>query len=128
MKIEVQLQTEAIPYPAWELPACGHNGALAEFYGIVRGNESGERIGGLEYEAYTSMALTSMQAILEELGQSLQCDHAKIIHRHGPIRVGEAAIYVGIQSPHRKEAFAMLDQFMDRLKQDVPIWKTGVIT
>jgi molybdopterin molybdotransferase len=39
------------------------------------------------------------------------------------IPVGETAIYVGVASPHRAEAIALLAEFMDRLKQDVPIWK-----
>jgi molybdopterin synthase catalytic subunit len=37
--------------------------------------------------------------------------------------VGEAAIYVGVAGKHRAEAFTLLMDFMDRLKQDVPIWK-----
>ena len=36
---------------------------------------------------------------------------------------GEPAVYVGVTSLHRAEAIALLDEFMDRLKQDVPIWK-----
>ncbi len=127
MKIQVELDTKPIPYPAWELPASGQSGALAEFYGIVRGSEDGAPIAGLDYEAYNSMAISSMTRILEELATQLPCDAVKVIHRHGPIRVGEAAIYIGIRSAHRAEAFALLTAFMDRLKQDVPIWKTGVI-
>ncbi len=46
-----------------------------------------------------------------------------MIHRIGVIPVGETAIYVGVASPHRGEAIALLAEFMDRLKQDVPIWK-----
>ena len=46
-----------------------------------------------------------------------------MIHRVGIIPVGETAIYVGVASPHRAEAIALLAEFMDRLKQDVPIWK-----
>ena len=46
-----------------------------------------------------------------------------MIHRVGVIPVGETAIYVGVASPHRGEAIALLAEFMDRLKQDVPIWK-----
>jgi molybdopterin molybdotransferase len=46
-----------------------------------------------------------------------------VIHRLGVVPAGEAAIYVGLAGQHRAEAFALLAQFMDRLKQDVPIWK-----
>ena len=51
------------------------------------------------------------------------CLAAKVIHRLGVVPVGETAIYVGVAAKHRGEAFALLAEFMDRLKQDVPIWK-----
>jgi hypothetical protein len=51
------------------------------------------------------------------------CLAAKVIHRVGIIPVGEAAIYVGIASRHRAEAIALLGEFMNHLKQGVPIWK-----
>src|SRR5208283_2225907 len=47
----------------------------------------------------------------------------KVIHRVGVIPAGETAIYVGVASPHRGEAIELLAEFMDRLKQDVPVWK-----
>lgn len=127
MEIDVDLTTDPIPYPAWQWPDAESYGALAEFYGVVRGSEDGAPIGGLRYEAYASMALTTMRRLLEELAQQHPCEAARVVHRHGDIRVGEAAIYIGVRSPHRTEAFAMLSQFMDRLKQDVPIWKTDLL-
>jgi molybdopterin synthase catalytic subunit len=51
-----------------------------------------------------------------------------VIHRVGIVPVGEAAIYVGIAARHRAEAFGLLDEFMNRLKQDVPIWKLRALT
>jgi molybdopterin synthase catalytic subunit len=45
----------------------------------------------------------------------------------GEVLVGEAAVYVGVTSPHRGEAFGMLSALMDRLKQEVPIWKAEVL-
>jgi molybdopterin molybdotransferase len=39
------------------------------------------------------------------------------------VPVGEAAIYVGITSRRRAEGIALLSEFMDRFKLDVPIWK-----
>jgi molybdopterin synthase catalytic subunit len=39
------------------------------------------------------------------------------------VPVGEAAIYVVACAIHRAAALAMIGDFMDRLKQDVPIWK-----
>ncbi len=128
MDIHVQL-TRAPISPNRDLfrLATGDSGALAEFTGIVRGTENGRPIAALEYEAYEQMALPLMRKILEQLDAAHRCHHALVIHRLGTVPVGEAAIYVGITAPHRAEAFQVLTAFLDRLKQDVPIWKCGAV-
>ena len=90
---------------------------------MVRGEENGQAISALEYEAYPEMAEREIRHILESLAAKHPCLAAKVIHRVGVIPVGDTAIYVGVASPHRAEAIALLAEFMDRLKQDVPIWK-----
>ena len=42
-------------------------------------------------------------------------------------RSGERSIYVRIEALHRSEAISMLEHFMNRLKADVPIWKSGSV-
>ncbi|MHB1308027.1 MAG: molybdopterin synthase catalytic subunit [Limisphaerales bacterium] len=103
-------------------------GAWVEFRGVVRGEEDGQPIAALEYEAYSPMAEREMRRLIEEIAAAQPCLLAKVIHRVGVIPVGEAAIYVGVAGTHRAEAFTLLTQFMDRLKQDVPIWKRRALT
>ena len=122
MNIRVELTREKIERPEPET-AGGKVGAWVEFAGVVRGEEAGRAIAALEYEAYGSMAQRVMRALLEELGERHGCDSAHVIHREGIIRVGETAIWIGVGSGHRAEALALVSEFMDRLKQDVPIWK-----
>lgn len=125
MEIEIQLTTGPI---AGQLPPpLGAFGAWTEFRGVVRGEENGQPIAALEYEAYSPMAEREMHRLLAELSSAHPCLMARVIHRVGIVPVGEAAIYVGIAGKHRGEAFAMLAGFMDRLKQDVPIWKCRAI-
>jgi molybdopterin molybdotransferase len=102
-------------------------GAWAEFRGLVRGEENGQAIAGLEYEAYSPMAEREMRRILADLTNVHPCLFVRVIHRIGFVPTGEAAIYIGIAGRHRAEAFAVLGEFMDRLKQDVPIWKRRAI-
>ncbi|MCB1127512.1 MAG: molybdenum cofactor biosynthesis protein MoaE [Verrucomicrobiae bacterium] len=124
MRIEVQLTTERIVPPNISgLGPDGGIGALAEFSGVVRGEEDGRTITALEYEAYHGMALAVMRKLLEQLGQHHPCTGVWVIHRVGVVPVGEAAIWNGVVASHRREAFALLAEFMDQLKQDVPIWK-----
>jgi molybdopterin synthase catalytic subunit len=123
MEIQVQLTDQPI---ATSLPPpveFGIVGAWTEFRGLVRGEESGQPIRALEYEAYAEMAGREIRRLLTELSAQHPCLAARVTHRVGVVPVGEAAIYVGIASSHRTEGFALLAAFMDRLKQDVPIWK-----
>jgi len=46
------------------------------------------------------------------------------MHRFGHIPVGETSLWIRVRAPHRAEALNLLTQFIDRLKKDVPIWKT----
>jgi len=126
MDIVIHIGPEFIsPPPPTSGPATG---AVATFLGTIRASENGAPIGGLHYEAYQPMAETVMREIVEKLGQSHPCQSVRVQHRTGPVRVGEAAIYIEVHAAHRAEAFALLAGFMDRLKQDVPIWKTDVIS
>lgn len=122
MEIQVQLTHEQIAEMI-SPPVSGMTGAWAEFRGLVRGEENGAPIAALEYEAYPGMAESEIRRLLEEISARHPCLAATVIHRLGVIPVGETAIYVGIAAKHRGPAFAALAEFMDRLKQDVPIWK-----
>lgn len=122
MRLHIELRAapiEGAPLPAVEVGA----GAWTEFRGLVRAEEAGRRIEALEYEAYPGMAEREIKRLLEEIVVDHPCLAATVIHRIGLIRVGEIAIYAGVASKHRAEGFALLAKFMDRLKQDVPIWK-----
>jgi len=120
MIIDVAVQSEPIVLNGQ--PAEG-SGAVVRFEGRVRPNENGKQIAALVYEAYMPMAQEQMEKILTELAQKWPCQLARVRHRTGVVPVGEAAIIIEVHSRHRTEAFALATAFMDRLKQDVPIWK-----
>jgi len=123
-RVEVEITKQVIKVA--EVRDGGDVGASVEFKGIVRKEEKGSIIMGLDYEAYESMAKKVMREILEKLALVHPFKSALVIHRIGSIPVGEAAIYVRVTSKHRREAISALSEFMDRLKEDVPIWKVGV--
>jgi molybdopterin molybdotransferase len=126
MEFDIQLSAGPIA-PSLPVMANGTAGAWVEFRGVVRGEENGAAIAAIEYEAYAPMAVQEMRRLLAQIAQQHPCLAARVIHRIGVIPVGETAIYVGIAGRHRAEAFALLGEFMDRLKVDVPIWKRRVI-
>jgi molybdopterin synthase catalytic subunit len=128
MDVRICFSSEPIsrfqPFPV----ASREAGARVEFYGTVRETESGTGIRGLRYEIYESMAEKQLGRILSELEVLHPCEAVAVVHRKGDVFVGEAAVYVGVTSRHRAEAFGMLSALMDRLKQEVPIWKAEVLT
>ena len=74
------------------------------------------------------MAAREIRRILGSLSVKHPCLVAKVVHRVGVIPVGDTAIYVGLGATHRSEAIELLTEFMNRLKQDVPIWKAHALT
>lgn len=121
MEIEVEITEAAIVPDAFQVKGCG---ALVEFRGVVRPLENDRSIAALIYEAYRPMAEREMEGILSGIGG---CECVRVIHRIGTIPVGDTAILVQAAARHRGAAFALVTEFMDRLKVDVPIWKTGAV-
>ncbi len=105
----------------------GAAGAWAEFHGCVRNSEQGKKISGLRYEIYEPMACGVLMTHFEEMEKKHGLLAVRFWHRSGTVPVGEAAVYVAVAAPHRREAFAALAELMDRLKTDVPIWKVEVL-
>lgn len=120
MILDILLQTEPIFLKSDVPPEAG---AVVRFEGRVRGDEQGRVIRALVYEAFQPMAERQMEKILSELTGRHPCLAVRVRHRVGEVRVGEIAVAVEVLARHRAEAFAVAAGFMDRLKQDVPIWK-----
>jgi molybdopterin synthase catalytic subunit len=110
------------PAPAPALPS-REIGAVVEFWGIVRETEGERALTGLHYETYETMARSEFARIAEELQQQHAIAEALVIHRLGWVPVGEASLYVRISSKHRGAALSFCGALIDRMKQDVPIWK-----
>jgi molybdopterin synthase catalytic subunit len=124
MQIDIVLTHDPIVRPqAWPVPHSLETGSLVEFYGIVRETEDAAKIPALTYEAYAAMAEKIMREKIALLQTQHPCQAIRIVHRLGVIPAGESAIYVGLQSRHRREGFLFLQHFMDEFKKDVPIWK-----
>jgi molybdopterin synthase catalytic subunit len=99
------------------------DGALCLFVGVVRNENRGRAVLRLEYEAYEEMALPLMQEIAAETRRRFPVTLVRLVHRLGPLEVGEASVAVAVASPHRDEAFAACRFAIDALKSQVPIWK-----
>jgi len=101
-------------------------GGVVTFVGKVRDHSRGHAIDHLEYEAYAPMALKVMRRIAAEVEAGVADTSVAVHHRLGRLAIGEAAVIIAAAAPHRAEAFAACRAVIERLKQDVPIWKREV--
>ena len=102
------------------------NGGVVTFLGTTRNDNAGRRVLYLEYEAYEGMAEKMLNSIAEEIRQRWGITDVSIAHRFGRLEIGEISLVVAVASPHRQEAFQACLYTVDRIKQDVPIWKKEV--
>lgn len=103
-------------------------GAIDLFLGVVRDNTQERPVDRLEYEAYDRMAITEMQKIADEAQQRWPILRYAIIHRKGTLTIGEMAVFIGVATAHRADAFDACRYIIDTIKQTVPIWKKEVFT
>ena len=69
-----------------------------------------------------------MRQILDEVRARWPEQRAAIVHRVGRLEIGEASVVIAVASPHRGESFEACRYVIDRVKQEVPIWKKEVFT
>ena len=122
MRTEIVFTHEEIVAPPLRMES-REVGACVEFLGIVREMERGQALSGLGYEAHESMARKHLERIFHELSVEHPVEAVVFIHRLGWVPVGEASMFVRVLSAHRGEALAFCGAAIDRMKQDVPIWK-----
>jgi len=98
-------------------------GGYAAFEGWVRNHNEGHAVTRLEYEAFEALANKEGERIVAEAVARFGVVRAACVHRVGSLAIGDLAVWVGVSSHHRAEAFAACRYIIDTLKAQVPIWK-----
>jgi adenylyltransferase/sulfurtransferase len=98
-------------------------GGYASFEGWVRDHNDGRHVRHLEYEAYAALAVREGERIVEEAIARFGVLAARCVHRVGDLAIGDLAVWVGVSSAHRAEAFAACRYIIDEVKHRLPIWK-----
>lgn len=101
-------------------------GAVVVFRGDARDHAEGRpEVTALEYEAYESQVVPRLGRLAGEARNRWpDLGRIALIHRTGPLAIGEAAVVVAVSSPHRDTAFDAGRWCIDTLKETVPIWKS----
>ena len=64
--------------------------------------------------------------IAREIADRFDVVALAVIHRYGPIPVGEAALVAAVSTAHRGDAFAACAALVDLTKERLPVWKHQV--
>lgn len=104
-------------------------GAVVTFEGVVRDHDGGGRsVRELEYTSHPT-ADRIIAEIAEEVAAHAPGIRAlAIVHRIGPLVVGDPAMACAVAADHRKEAFVACSDLVEEVKKRLPVWKRQVFT
>jgi molybdopterin synthase catalytic subunit len=116
-------------------------GAVVSFSGVVRNHDGGKPVERLSYSAHPTahqvMADVVAQLVAEQTaagssagedGGSPQSVRIWAAHRIGMLEIGDPALVCAVSAAHRGQAFAVCSELVDRIKEQVPIWKEQFFT
>lgn len=98
-------------------------GGYCAFEGWVRNENEGHEVERLEYEAYEPLAVVEGEKVLAEAREKFPWLEARCVHRVGLLEIGDCAVWIGVASAHRDEAFKACRYIIDQIKVRLPIWK-----
>lgn len=98
-------------------------GAFIVFDGVVRPTEESQPIAAIDFEVYQPMAERTLTSLAQGILDKHRLCAVGVWHSRGRVPASQVAFRLQISSRHRKEGLAAMDEFIDRMKQDVPIWK-----
>lgn len=116
------------------------SGARVVFNGCVRNHDGGQGVTHLIYSAHPEAEKFLIKAVRDAIqivlfegedavsvegtgGSAESLDAVFVRHRIGRLEVGETALLVVVDAPHRKAAFKVSAEIVDQIKAQVPIWK-----
>ena len=101
------------------------SGGVALFLGAVRADRtSAGTVRALWYEADETMGRPMLEKLAARVLRRPGIQSVVLWHRLGRLRVGEVAVIVGASAAHRAPAFDAARELIERVKREIPIWKT----
>jgi molybdopterin synthase catalytic subunit len=102
-------------------------GAVVSFSGDVRDHDHGRDVAHLEYEGHPTAAAVVAE-VAREVAERHDVVAIAVLHRVGPLQVGDSALVAAVSSAHRAEAFRACADLVDEVKHRLPVWKHQVFT
>ena len=103
-------------------------GAIATFTGRVRAKDSPDDrpTEHLAFERYDDIARERMATLRRELAARDEVWAVRLHHKTGVVEAGDDIVFVVILAGHRGEAFSAVQDGINRLKEEVPLFKKEV--
>ena len=98
-------------------------GAISLFAGTVRDTNDGRGVTAIDYSAYTSMAESELDMILDEAQGRFGVSAIVVEHRVGALALGDVSVAIVAAHAHRAPALECTRFVIDEIKKRVPIWK-----
>lgn len=93
------------------------------FLGTARDHSKGREVSSMSFDHYEGMAQKKLKEIRERALRDFDIIEALVLHRYGPIEIGENIVLIIVGAEHRAAAFKACQWCIDELKQITPIWK-----
>src|SRR5688500_12893915 len=87
-------------------------GAIASFTGLVRGENDGAAVTGLELDHHPRLTQQAIAGIGADAVARFALTNVAIVHRYGALVPGEAIVFVAAAAAHRRAAFDAVDYVM----------------
>lgn len=143
MLLDVKMTEESLADLSSSMGVAGipaTSGAHVVFNGCVRNHDGGQGVTHLIYSAHPEAEKFLLKAVrdaiqivlsegedavsVEGTGGSVESlDAVFVRHRIGRLEIGETALLVVVDAPHRAAAFNVSAEIVDQIKAQVPIWK-----
>lgn len=101
-------------------------GAIAIFIGFVRRISDGKEVVRLEYERFDELYWQKLREIEERIKEKKGVVDVRIYHKIGSLKPGEDILYVVVMGESRKDVFKPLEDCIEMIKRELPIWKKEV--
>jgi len=98
-------------------------GASVIFLGSVKSEMDGKKVMKMELDVYPEMAEKKLGEIETDATKKYDIIESSIIHRYGELLVGDNIVLIIVKSIDRTKSFEACKFILERLKEEVPIFK-----
>lgn len=123
----IELATTALDYDGLRdklnFSGCG---CIVSFVGITRGEDDGEEVLRLEFDAWQDSLEKVLRGLAEDAMQRFSLIGVAMSHRIGSVAAEEPIVAIHVGAAHRAEGFTACSWLIDELKSQAPLWKKEV--